>query len=310
MFQLASYARQQPLGWSTLSVVVLFHLLSVFAIFTFTWEGLVAFLLIGTLTGSIGISFAYHRLLTHQSFQTHPVIKYLATLIACLALEGGPIFWVATHRLHHKESDKPLDPHSPRDGFLWAHMLWLFYPHPVLKDIETRGRYVPDLQRDPVIRFLERYNFPIAMGFIGLLYLAGRHFGGPEMGLSMLVWGGFLRVVYVWHMTWLVNSATHLWGYRNYDAKDDSTNLWLIGLLGYGEGWHNNHHGQQRSAHFGHRWWEFDGTFIVIAALEKLGLATHVVRPKPVVSVKFGLSASSPPEPVKPKLKSASGLTP
>ncbi len=295
MFKVAKYAEGVSLNWLTASVIILFHLLSIFAIFTFTWEGFAVFVITMLLTGSIGISFCYHRLLTHGSFKTNPFIKYFSTFCAINALEGGPLFWVATHRYHHKESDKPLDPHSPREGFLWAHVLWLFYDHPDLTKEGGYAKYAPDLYRDPVMRFINTFHFPLVLLTLAGIYGLGYWYGGPEMALSFLVWGGILRTVYVWHVTWLINSATHLWGYRNYESGDTSTNEPIIALLSFGEGWHNNHHGQQRSAAFGHRWFEFDLTYTVIAVLEKLRLVSDVVKPKKPEEVKTALQPIKEP---------------
>ena len=278
-FKKPEYANASTFTISTFLVIGLFHLLSLLAFTTYTWEGLVLLLVISLATGSFGISFCYHRLLTHGSFKTNRFIKYLSTICAILALEGGPIFWVSTHRYHHKMSDRPTDPHSPRDGMVWAHMGWLMYEHPVLDTQQERGKIVSDLKQDPVICFLEAFNFPIVLLSLAILYIAGYLYQGPEMGLSFFIWGGVLRTVYVWHVTWLINSATHKFGYQNYETREDSTNHPLIALFSYGEGWHNNPHGDQRSACFWHRWFEFDLTYSLIFILEKVGLVHDVVKP-------------------------------
>jgi stearoyl-CoA desaturase (delta-9 desaturase) len=142
--------------------------------------------------------------------------------------------------------------------------------------------YAPDLLRDRGMVFLDRtflvWHIVLGLGLYGLGHLAW----GPAVGVSMLVWGMFVRLVWVLHVTWLVNSASHMWGYRNYETKDDSRNLWWVGLLAFGEGWHNNHHAFQRMARHGHRWWEIDLTYYVILLLERLGLAWNVVHRPPV----------------------------
>lgn len=281
MFSKPDYATADRFNWPFFLFMSVFHLVSIAAIWTFSWEGFLAGFILYLATGSIGISFAYHRLHTHQSMSVPKWVLYAATWVACHALEGGPIFWTSTHRYHHKKSDKPLDPHSPRDGFFWAHMGWMMFLHPVLGDDAERAKITPDLHKDPVICWMEKYNVLIALSIFPILYAIGYALGGPDKGLSLLIWGGFLRVVVVWHVTWMINSATHKWGYRNYDTYEDSTNNPLIALFSFGEGWHNNHHGDQRSGVFGHRWFEFDYTYVtLIWPLMKLGLVTKLIRPK------------------------------
>ena len=164
---------------------------------------------------------------------------------------------------------------------MWAHVLWLFPKHPQAEVDAHIKRWAPDLQRDAGLRFLHStfLLWHIALG-AGLL-AAGWAYGGQNVGISWLVWGMAVRMVYVFHVTWFVNSATHIWGYRNYETTDDSTNLWWVGLLAFGEGWHNNHHAYQRMARHGHRWWEIDVTYWAILAMEKLGLAWDVVHTIP-----------------------------
>jgi fatty-acid desaturase len=280
VFSLPSYATRQNFQYETFFALVGIHILALAAPFTFTWAGLVAFLILTYVSAGLGITIGYHRLLTHGSFQTNKPVKYLLTLCACLALQGGPIFWVATHRFHHKESDQELDPHSPRESFLWAHVIWNFFRHPRLKDYENMRRLTLDLHNDLGLLFFQKYFFVIYLLSAVILFLGGYLWGGLQLGISLLVWGVCLRTVYVWHVTWLVNSATHKWGYRNYKVKDNSVNSWWVALLTFGEGWHNNHHSDQRSAKFGHRWFEVDVTFALIRMLEVLGLAHNVVRPR------------------------------
>jgi stearoyl-CoA desaturase (delta-9 desaturase) len=185
---------------------------------------------------------------------------------------------VAVHRKHHAFSDKEGDPHSPRDGKWWSHIGWLAprmgkpYYEAVYK------RYAPDLLKDPVFRFLDQ-TFLLWHILLGVAMFAVGHFvWDTYTGISFVVYGMFLRMVWVLHVTWFVNSATHIWGYRNYETTDDSKNLWWVGLLAYGEGWHNNHHAYQRMAKHGHKWWEFDATYMAILAMEKVGLAWDVVH--------------------------------
>ncbi len=264
---------------SSLVGIVLVHAGVLLAPFTFTWSGLVVCLVLCFVTGALGITVCFHRLLTHRSYKTPKWFEYVLTCCGCLALQGGPITWVATHRLHHKESDEQPDPHTPLVSFLWSHIGWMFFTDPQLDGYEKIRRFAKDLDRDRVIRFLQKTFVPIYIGFSAILFAVGFAIDGWELGLSLLVWGTFVRTVYVWHATWLVNSATHLWGYRNYFTKDNSRNTWWVALLTFGEGWHNNHHADQRSAAHGHRWFEFDVSYWTIRAMGWVGLARDIVRP-------------------------------
>jgi stearoyl-CoA desaturase (delta-9 desaturase) len=258
--------------WDILAGIVLIHAGALLAPFTFTWSGLWVFVALQFVTGLIGITLCYHRLLAHRSFQVPKWLEYVLTVCGALALQGGPIKWVATHRVHHAYSDRPQDPHSPTRGFWWAHMLWLFAYDEVLDHPTKCQGYAPDLARDKVHRFIERTQALQAILLGVALYAAG--------GLSWLVWGGFLRLVFVYHITWLVNSAAHLWGYQSFDTNEGSTNNWWVALLAYGEGWHNNHHAFLHSAAHGLRWWELDLTYLTIRILGWMHLASRIRLPQ------------------------------
>jgi len=254
------------------------HLLALAAPFTFSWTGFTLFLVMVIVTGMLGITLGYHRLLTHQSFETPRGFKILVAALGCLAMQGGPLRWVATHRLHHKTADTLEDPHSPMYGFWWAHLVWNLYRHPKLDTIEGLKHLAPDLYRDPIFRFLDRYFVLLNLGFALLVFTLGCCLKDWKLGLSLIVWGGALRIVYVWHITWLVNSATHLWGYRTYETSDNSRNTWWVALLTFGEGWHNNHHANPQSARMGLAWFEIDVTYWTIQLLSKLGVAFNVIE--------------------------------
>lgn len=260
--------------------IITIHIVALLAPFTFTWVGLITFLVMSCVTLALGVTLGFHRLLAHRSFETPLTIRYLLTFLGCLALQGGPIRWVATHRLHHMETDKPGDPHSPIQGFLWAHLLWTFYRHPQLETQENLKHYAPDLYKEPVLRIMDRYSFLIYTVFTVLVFLIGTTWGGWRLGISLVVWGCALRTVYTWHVTWLVNSATHLWGYQSYNSGDNSRNNWWVALLTFDEGWHNNHHAYPYSARMGFKWFEVDVTYWIILLLQKMGLASQVVQPK------------------------------
>ncbi len=269
------------LDWPVVIWIGVLHLAAIPAFFLFTWQGFFSFLFLYWLTGGVGICLGYHRQLTHMSFQTYRPIRWLLAFLGGLAGEGSAARWVANHRKHHAFSDQEEDPHSPRHGGLWSHMLW-FCPFQSREEEKILiGKYAPDMARDPVIAFLHK-TFLLWPWLVGLTLLAiGWSVWDVYTGVSMMAWGLFFRMVFVFHITWFVNSATHMWGYRNYQTEDDSTNLWWVGLLAFGEGWHNNHHAYQRLAAHGHRWWEIDLTYGMICVMEKLGLAWNVVREKP-----------------------------
>ncbi len=277
--------RQQYISWGALLVIGGVHVAALLAFLPqyFSWSGVLICAILHWVTGGIGITLTYHRLLTHRSFAVRPRwLEYIMTAIGCVALEGGPIGWVADHRRHHAYSDEDGDVHSPARGFVWAHMMWWMTP-----DVATRHtpeyfkKWAPDLYKDPALRFLNTWNlaFPILTGVA--LYLLGNKFNAEHGGgMSWLVWGCFMRTVLVLHTTWLVNSAAHIWGYRSYKTRDQSTNLWWVALLTYGEGWHNNHHAFQTSARHGLAWWEFDATYTMIRFMQMLGMAHTIKLPK------------------------------
>ncbi|QZZ22382.1 fatty acid desaturase [Leptothermofonsia sichuanensis E412] len=264
--------RHLSLNWFTVFFFASVHLLALLAPWFFSWSALGVTLFLHWLFGSIGICLGYHRLLSHRSFQVPQWLEYAIALIGALALQGGPIFWVAGHRLHHAfTEDKEKDPYSASRGFWWSHMLWLFYPQAEFFDYQQYRRFAPDLDRDPVYRWLNRYFFLLQIPLGLLLYAIG--------GWSFVVWGIFVRAVLLWHSTWFINSVTHLWGYRTFDTADNSRNLWWAAIFTYGEGWHNNHHAHPNVAKAGWRWWELDVTWWAIWVLKRMGLARKVVMP-------------------------------
>lgn len=277
---LPDYATRKRFNAPLFTLYVLLHIVAVAGFFTFSWQGLAVLIVLSFSTICLGITLCYHRLLAHQSYKmTSKPLTYFLALLGCLAFQRGPIWWTATHRLHHSRTDKEGDPHSPRYSGLWSHFLWPFFWHPQLDESpETIQRLAPDLWKDPGMRFLEKHYNSINVLFLVLLFALGYWLGGGlKMGLSILVWGGFLRIIYGLNATWLVNSAAHLWGYRRYDTPDTSRNNWWVALLTWGEGWHNNHHAHARSAQMGFVWYELDVTYWIISLLRRLGLATNVI---------------------------------
>jgi stearoyl-CoA desaturase (delta-9 desaturase) len=269
-----------------------FHLLALLACvpWLFSWSGL-AWAVAGLyLFGTLGINIGFHRLLTHRAFACPRWLEHGLSVLGACCWQGTPMSWVAIHRMHHQHSDEPGDPHSPqRDSFFWSHMGWFLIYDPAIYNITTYDHYARDLFQDRFYKWLERPQVWRAIHrmqwaiFLGLGALVGALWtwtlwGALQLGLSWLVWGVFVRAVAVWHITWSVNSVTHLWGYRNHDTNDGSRNNWLVGLVSNGEGWHNNHHAEPRSAAHGQRWWELDVSYLTIRAWERIGLAWDVVK--------------------------------
>jgi len=268
------------INWLTFVVVAVFHVGALAALFFFSWQRLAVMLVLYVVAINIGIGMCYHRLLTHRGYQVPKWLEYLMAICATLALEGGPMFWVSTHRVHHQLSDHDGDPHSPREGGWWAHTGWLLFGSALHAQTEVLNRYSPDLGRDRFHVWLSKYHWvPLtASGFVlfGLGWLTGAPGHGLTNAIGWVLWGAFLRVTLGLHATWLVNSATHMWGSRRFETRDDSRNNWWVALVSGGEGWHNNHHAHPVSAKHGLRWYEIDPNFYGIWLLSKLGLARKI----------------------------------
>lgn len=271
--------------WVNVVYFGIIHAIALTAPWHFTWSGLGALLFFYWLSASAGVCLGYHRLLTHRGMKVSKPLEYLLTTFGMLSSEGGAISWVAMHRLHHTLSDRPgRDLHTPKDGFWWSHIGWIL----CTIDGDRRAmerKQAPELVADPVHRFMNRWHVtPNVLVGLGL-YAWG--------GWSLVVWGVFLRIVVTVHATWFVNSAAHTWGYRTYDTPEGSTNLWWVGLVAWGEGWHNNHHAFQRSARHGLEWWEFDATWLLIRALSAVRLVRDV-HSLPAGAERFRLDRREP----------------
>ncbi|MBV8885612.1 MAG: fatty acid desaturase [Chroococcidiopsidaceae cyanobacterium CP_BM_RX_35] len=255
------------LHWLNISWFALVHIGALFILLPsqFSWAAIGVALVLHWITAGLGITLGFHRLITHRSFQTPKWFEYFLVFCGTLACQGGPFEWVGLHRFHHLHSDQKLDPHDSNQGFWWSHLGWMLHHIPANAQIP---RHTRDIAEDPVYQFCQNYMVPIQVGLGILLYLLG--------GWSFVIWGIFARLVVVFHSTWLVNSATHKFGYRTYDVEDRSTNCWWVALLTYGEGWHNNHHAFQYSARHGLQWWEVDLTWMTIRLMQMLGLASGV----------------------------------
>ena len=263
-------------NWTTTLFMLAFHIGAVAALFFFTWKGLIAAIVLYVLAINVGIGMCYHRLLTHRGYQTPKWVEYVMSICATMSLEGGPIFWVSTHRVHHQLSDHEGHPHTPREGGWWAHAGWILFGQALHAQTKVLSRYVPDLSKDKFHVWLSKYHWlPITASGV-LLLVGGWIWGGWVNGMAMVLWGVLLRVTLGLHATWLVNSATHLWGSRRFETRDDSRNSWWVALLTGGEGWHNNHHAHPVSARHGLKWYEIDPNFYGIWLLSKIGLAKKI----------------------------------
>lgn len=262
--------KKLPLKWAFALFFIGMHCCLVFAPWFFSWGAVLTAVAINAVLGTVGTSLGYHRLLTHESFKVPKWLEYVMAICGILTLQGAPTSWVGMHRIHHAFSDTEKDPHDSTRGFWWSHMGWMFF----LTQNAYR-RYAPKFMREgKFYRFFDRsfltqlmLQVPLAL----VLFAIG--------GWTYVVWGIFVRIVVMWHCTFLVNSATHKWGYRNYEIKDRSKNTWWVAILTYGEGWHNNHHAQPKVAKFGRRFWEIDVSWLLLKFLKAVRLAKDVRMP-------------------------------
>jgi fatty-acid desaturase len=281
--------------WGYTISIILVHLFSLLAVLPwfFSWTGVVLCIGGHYFFGMLGMTLGYHRLLTHRGFKCPKWLEHTLAVLGVCCLQDTPARWVAVHRKHHQHSDEQPDPHSPLVNFLWGHVGWLLIVNREIETADFYDRYARDLLREPFYFWFERKLrwLWVYLGHAALFYLAGlavgwawsgNYWSGVQFGSSLLVWGVFLRTVLVWHVTWSVNSLSHIFGYRSHETDDNSRNNWLVALIAHGEGWHNNHHAQQQSAAHGHHWWEIDFTYWTVRLLESVGLATEVIRPRAV----------------------------
>ena len=256
----------RKINWPTAVVLFFLHIGAVAALFMFSWKAFLVALALHWVAVGWGISLGYHRLHTHQSYQCPLWLQYFFAVCGTLTLEGGPMFWVGTHRIHHAKSDQPGDPHSPRlGGAFWSHIGWILFGETNHNDSKFMAKFAPDLAKHKFYWWLNTYHW-IPVTITGLALLA---FGG----LPMFLWAFCFRIVYGLHVTWLINSATHIFGRRRFATTDDSRNSFILAVLTFGEGWHNNHHAHQTSARHGLAWYEFDISWITLKLMKATGLA-------------------------------------
>ncbi len=218
----------------------------------------------------LGVTVGFHRMLTHRSFRPHPIVKCVLLVLGSMSFEGPALAWAATHIKHHAQADRQGDPHSPIEGFFHAHIGWMFGD-----DTADPHVYCRNLVKDPLVVFVSRTFLLWALLSLLIPFAIG--------GWTGLLWGGLVRLFLTHHVTWSVNSVCHTFGKREFETNDRSCNEWMVGLLAFGEGWHNNHHAFPRSAFHGLHWWQFDLSGYLIWTLERLGLARDVYRISPVV---------------------------
>jgi stearoyl-CoA desaturase (delta-9 desaturase) len=264
--EVLSLSRRDGLNWPTTLVMALLHVGAIAALFMFSWRNFFAAVFLYWVATGLGISMGYHRLHTHRGYKCPVWLEYFFGLCGTLSLEGGPIFWVALHRLHHQKSDQPGDPHSPRHGgFFWSHAGWILFGPGNHNNTKLMSKYAPDLAKHRFYVELNNWHWVPQVLLAVILYAIG--------GWPLMLWGVCVRVVFGLHATWLVNSATHMWGPRRFATRDDSRNNWWVAALTFGEGWHNNHHANPSSIRHGLAWYEVDHSWILVNILKRLGLA-------------------------------------
>ncbi|HMM68158.1 MAG TPA: fatty acid desaturase [Dokdonella sp.] len=231
----------------------------------------------------------YHRYFSHRAFRTSRPVQFVFAAIGAMCVQRGPLWWAAHHRHHHRHTDTPEDLHSPRQhGFLWAHMGWFLTP----RGFRTDWNAIPDLKKFPELRVLDRFDLlmpvllAVALYFFGN-WLESAHPGLGTSGGQMLVWGFFVSTIVLFHATVTINSLAHQFGSRRFETHDDSRNNWLLALITFGEGWHNNHHHYPGSARQGFHWWELDLTWYGLKLMQGFGLV-HDLKPVPA---RFGRMA-------------------
>ncbi|KAI3684291.1 hypothetical protein L6452_33512 [Arctium lappa] len=260
------------------------HLLALFAPFTFTWGAFWTTFFGYVLCIMLGISITFHRNLAHRSFKLSKWLEYTFAYFGVQAGQRDPIYWVSIHRYHHQYTESDKDPHSPIYGFWFSHMGWLFDSNFIIEKYQARNN-VEDLKSQAFYRFIKRTYVWHILGFAVIVYALG--------GFSYLVWVMGVRLVWCYHITFLVNSACHIWGNRSWNTRDLSKNNWWVAMVTFGEGWHNNHHAFEFSARFGLEWWQLDIGWCIIRFLEALGLATNVKLPTETHKLKKSLASTN-----------------
>jgi stearoyl-CoA desaturase (delta-9 desaturase) len=238
------------------------------------------------------ITAGYHRYFAHRTFRVGRITQFVLAFGATMSAQKGPLWWAANHRVHHRHTDTPRDPHTPSEGFWWSHVGWVMSG--LHKDVDYDD--ISEFSKYPELRFLDRHDWigPWTLGVLSFLVA----------GWPGLVVGFFGSTVVLWHSTFFVNSAAHVWGRRRYDTSDTSRNNWWVALLTFGEGWHNNHHHCPMSARQGHRWWEIDVTYYVLRGLALVGLVKDLREP-PAKALESRLIVKGAPDVTAPEVSPA-----
>lgn len=241
----------------------------------------IALMLGGYVLTTMGVCIGYHRMLTHRGFEAPAWLRWILLSLGAMAPEAPPDIWAATHIVHHAHSDEEGDPHSPIDGFWHAHIGWLFKQH----NFADPKVVAPHLLEDPVVVWVSKWTQPLIFLSFLIPFLIG--------GWTGLIWGGGVKAFLTTHITWSVNSICHIFGRRPYHTTDGSRNNWIVGLLGFGEGWHNNHHAFPENAFHGMHWWQVDMSGWSIRLWEMLGIVRNVQRVSPQALASFAEHAKT-----------------
>ena len=274
----ASITNGKEIDWMRVIPFILLHL-SCLLIFVvgFSW---IAFILCISLFSirMFAITGFYHRYFSHKTFKTSRFVQLLFAMIGATAVQRGPLWWAAHHRGHHMHSDTSEDKHSPKEhGFLWSHMGWFL----TKSNFVTNTKFIRELIRFPELRIIDRFDLLMPLALSIGLFIAGYYLNQyePQLntnGFQLFIWGFSLSTVMLYHATFLVNSVAHQWGKKRYETKDTSRNNFIIAILTFGEGWHNNHHHYPGSARQGFYWWEIDLTYYVLKFLAMIGVIWDV----------------------------------
>ncbi|MGD8785590.1 MAG: acyl-CoA desaturase [Thioalkalispiraceae bacterium] len=272
----------KSVDWTRTVPFILMHLAALF-VFLVGWSpAAIITAIILYAVRMFAITGFYHRYFSHKAFKTSRFVQFVFALIGASSVQRGPLWWAAHHRLHHVNSDRENDEHSPRrHGFFWSHMGWFLSRH----NFATRLDRIGDFAKYPELKFIDRFDILapllLALSLYGFGELLAHFYPSLQTsGWQMVIWGFVISTLFLYHITFTINSLAHSIGKRRFNTRDDSRNNWFLALLTFGEGWHNNHHYYPGSARQGFRWWEIDISFYLLRGLQALGLIWDL-RPVP-----------------------------